>query len=324
MTKFLMIILGALLVVAPVGYAEDQIRLTAATINPADSFLATVLQAYAQELRSDSNNQIQLNIFTGNQLGDASNIYESVVNGSIDIAYSEAGWFTKTHPEFAILEGNYLFKNQEQFISIVNDEFKLDLFKNKLLKNPGVVVLFIAGGLERNIFSTYPIYSIEDLKEKTMRSKPTATNMIWWHALGANPVPVSFKDIYTAVQDDVVKGSQNTLDSMLTMDFIDIYKYIARTQHNIGIGFVIMNKKKFDLLGENIQTTLKKTAQKIQRIYLEEAFKISNEKLSLLENTYNIKVTYPDKTPFIKASRKLIDELALKYGILDEIHAIFN
>ena len=100
--------------------------------------------------------------------------------------------------------------------------------------------------------------------------------------------------------------------------------HIARTQHNISIGFIVMNKEKYDSLGADLQGVLSNAADKIQPEYLEKAFQLSDEKLQDLQDEFGIVVTYPDKAPFIEASRKQINDLATKYGVLDEINKIFN
>ncbi len=324
MKKILIGILSLLILTTMSAYASDKVKLVAATINPDGSLLAEVLQAYTEEVNNISNGKVAVDFFPGGQLGDASTLYQSVVDGSIDIIYSDPGWFAERHPEFDILEGNYLFKSKEHFLSVVNDEHKLDFFKNKLLKDPGVVVLMVAGGLERDIISTFAINSIDDLKGKNMRSKSTSTNMDWWHSIGANPVPVAFKEIYTAVQTGVVRGSQNSLDAMITMRLAEVNKYIARTQHNISLGFIVMNKAKYDALGGDVQALFTKAAKKIQPMYLEKAFALSDEKIKSLQKDFGIQVTDPDKTPFIKASRTQIDDLAKKFGVTKEINSIFE
>ena len=184
MKKILTVLLGLTLVSAGLmangqeDVAEDgtkKVALVAATINPEGSLLANTLQAYSDEIVAQSGGVITVDTFPGGQLGDASTLYQSVVDGTIDMIYSDPGWFAERHPEFDILEGNYLFKSKEHFMEVTNDDHKLDFFKDKLLADPGVVVLMVAGGLERDIISTYPINSIGDMKGKNMRSKSTST-----------------------------------------------------------------------------------------------------------------------------------------------------
>ncbi len=324
MKKLLVATLGLMLMTSASSVSANEIDLVAATINPDGSLLANALKAYTQEVTNSSDGKVNIKFFPGGQLGDASTLYQSVSDGSVDIIYSDPGWFAERHPEFDILEGNYLFKNKEHFMSVVNDEHKLDFFKDKLLSDPGVVVLMVAGGLERDIISTFPINSIEDIKGVNMRSKSTSTNMGWWQSIGANPVPVAFKEIYTAVQTGVVRGSQNSLDAMVSMRFVEVEKNVARTQHNISLGFIVMNKAKYDSLGGDLQAVFKKAAKKIQPIYLEKAFALSDEKLEKMKKDYGVKVTNPDRAPLIKASRAQIDALANKLGVMNQIQAIFE
>lgn len=334
MKKLLTVFLFLMMVTAGLFAAGEQegssdasvqtIELVAATINPEGSLLADTLQAYSDEIESQSGGVIVTDNFFGGQLGDASTLFQSVIDGTVDMIYSDPGWFAERHPEFDILEGNYLFKSKEHFMSIANDEHKLDFFKDKLVSDPGVVVLMVAGGLERDIISTMRIDSIDDLSGVNMRSKSTSTNMDWWSALGANPVPIAFNEVYTAVQTGVVNGSQNSLDAMISMRFAEVNNFVARTQHNISIGFIVMNKDKYDSLGADLQDVLKSAAKKVQPEYLEKAFALSDEKLKALKEEFGLVVTYPDKAPFIEASRKLINDMAIKYGVTEEFKKIFE
>ncbi len=324
MKKLMTMILGLLVLSMTLPVHGEDLKLVAATINPEGSHLADTLKAYAGEIESLSNGAIKIDVFPGGQLGDASSLYQSVTDGSVDMIYTDPGWFSERHPEFDILEGNYLFKDKEDFLAIANDPHKLDYFKNKLIEDPGVVVLMIAGGLERDIISTFPINSIDDLKGKNMRSKATSTVMDWWSSLGANPVPIAFSEVYTAVQTGVVNGSQNSLDAMISMRFAEVNKYVARTQHNISIGFIVINKDKYEKLSPELKTVLAEAATKIQPVYLEKAFALSDEKLKTLQSEFGIEITNPDKAPFIEVSRKQIIDLANKYNVLDVVNEIFN
>ena len=304
--------------------AAGPITLVSATINPDGTLLADALKAYGDEIVKLSDGKIVVKNYPGGQLGDASTLYQSVVDGTIDMIYSDPGWFAERHPEFDILEGNYLFRDKAHYMSVTGDPNKLSYFKDMLLDDPGVVVLMIAGGLERDIISTYPINSMADMKGKNMRSKSTSTNMEWWSLLGANPVPVAFNETYTAVQTGVVNGSQNSPDAMIAQRFGEVNKYIARTQHNLSLGFVVMNKAKYDSLGPELQKVLSDAAVKVQPEYIEKAFALSDKQIKQLQDEFGLKVTNPDRAPFIEASRKQINALAEKYGILDKIDEIFN
>ena len=304
--------------------AADSVTLVSATINKEGTLLADALKAYGDEIVAQSNGSVAVKFYPGGQLGDAASQYQSVIDGTIDMIYTDTGWFGETYPEFDVLEGNYLFRGKDHFIDVTSDLDNFSYFTDKLVDDPGVVVLMIAGGLERDIISTYPINSIDDVKGKNMRSKSTATNMEWWSLIGANPVPVAFNETYTAVQTGVVNGSQNSPDAMISQRFGEVNNYLARTQHNISFGFIIMNKEKYDSLGAGTQKILTDAAAKIQPIYIEEAFARTDKQVQQLQDEFGLEITNPDRGPFIEASRKQISALAAKYGIEDVMDAIFN
>lgn len=320
-----------LLVLVPaLGWASaipeegETVALTMATINNADSHLGQSLQALADQIEEKSDGRIEVRFFPDGQLGDASTIYESVVEGNIDIILSDTGWFSEVHPEFDILESNYLFRGKEHYLSLLNTPGSLSYFEEKILADPGLRTLMYAGGMERNIISTFRIDSIEDLEGHTMRSRNVPTELEWWQLLGARPVPVAFQEVYTAVQTGIVEGSQNSLDAMVRMRFTEVNDFIARTQHSIHLGMVVMNEEKFQSLPRELQRAIVDAGREVQAEYLAKAFEDSDALLEEIQSDYDIVVTNPPLEPFVERSRAQLWDTAEELGITEDIRAIFE
>lgn len=332
MKKLSLIIVSSLIAVLLLSsftFAEEKkidskIQLVVATINPEDSHLANSLIAFTDKIKEKSDGRIEFRVFLGGQLGDASSIYQSVINGDIDMILSDTGWFAEQHPEFDILETNYLFKSKEHYESIINTPGKLSFFEDKILEIPGLKTVMYVGGLERNIISTFPINTIDDLKGKNMRSKSVSTEIDWWRSLGVNPVPIAFQEVYTAIQTGVVNGSQNSLDAMIKMRFAEVAKYVARTQHNLHIGFIVINNEKFNSLDPNLQKIILDAGKEIQPIYIAKAFEKSDQLVEQLKKEFNVEFTNPDRTELIEASRTQMWDLAKKLNIEAEMKKIFE
>ena len=301
-----------------------RISLTMATINPEDSHLGQSLVALAQSIQEKSDGMIDVKFFGGGQLGDASTLYESVIEGNIDIILSDTGWFSEIYPEFDVLEANYLFKGKDHYLGLMSTPGSLSFFEEKILANPGLRTIMYAGGMERDIISTFRIDSIEDLKGHTMRSRNVPTELEWWQLLGARPVPVAFQEVYTAVQTGIVEGSQNSLDAMVRMRFTEVNKFVARTQHSIHLGMVVINEQKFQSLSDDLQRAIVDSGREVQASYLAKAFKDSDVLLEQIQNEYGIIVTNPDLEPFIERSRKQLWDLASETGIEDTVRDIFD
>lgn len=306
--------------------ASDQveaIEMIAATINPDGSLLAETLKALANEVEELSGGAMKITVFPGGQLGGASSLYQSVISGDIDIIYSDTGWFAEHNPVFNVLSTNYLFEGQEHFESIVNEPGKLAYFEDLLIESPGLKTIMYAGGLERNIISTFPIESIEDLRGKEMRSGGSQAEMQWWRNLGANPTTIDFNEVYTALQTGVTQGSQNSLDAMIEQRFGEVARYVARTQHNLTLGFVVMNNDRFESLSDAQKDIFEQAANNIQAEYIAKAFASADEAQKVLENDFGVTFTNPDREGFIEASRVQMTESAEELGVLDIMESIF-
>jgi TRAP-type C4-dicarboxylate transport system substrate-binding protein len=304
--------------------AVETVELTLATINPESSHLGKSLLALAESIEEKSDGAIQVRFFGGGQLGDASTLYESVIEGNIDMILSDTGWFSEQHPEFDVLESYYLFKGKDHYLSVLNTPGSLSFFEDKILENPGLRTIMYAGGMERDIISTFRIDSIDDLQGHTMRSRNVPTEMEWWRLLGARPVPVAFQEVYTAVQTGIVEGSQNSLDAMIRMRFVEVNNYIARTQHSIHLGMVVMNNEKFESLSKSLQRAIVDAGREVQPTYLAKAFEDTQEQLEQIREEYEIEITNPNLDPFIERSRKQLWEIAREHGVEDTVHQIFD
>jgi TRAP-type C4-dicarboxylate transport system substrate-binding protein len=157
-----------------------------------------------------------------------------------------------------------------------------------------------------------------------MRSRNVPTALEWWRLLGARPVPVAFQEVYTAVQTGVVEGSQNSLDAMIRMRFVEVNNYIARTQHSIHLGMVVMNNEKFESLPRELQRAIVDSGREVQAGYLAKAFADTDEQIEQIKQEYDIEFTTPDLDPFIERSREQLWSIAEEHGIEGTVREIFD
>ncbi|MFA1820030.1 TRAP transporter substrate-binding protein [Virgibacillus oceani] len=302
----------------------DTVNLVAATINPQDTLLGEALQAFADEIENQSNGEIEVEVHFDGTLGNASSIYQSVISGDIDFIYSDTGWFAEHQPTFEVLSSYYLFKDQEHFESVVNSEDDLSYFEDGLLDSPGLKTLMYIGGIERNIMSTFPIETVDDLKGREMRSGTGATELEWWENLGANPVSIDFEEVYSGLQTGVAEGTQNSLDSMIHNRFGEVGDYVARTQHDLTLGFVVMNNDRYDQLSESHKEAIANAAEIVQPEYIKIAFEKAEEDMRILEEDFGITFTDVEVDGFIERSRIQLMELAEEHDVVDIVEDVFE
>jgi|SRR5699024_5509971 len=303
---------------------EEKVKLVASTINPENTLLGEAFVAFAEEIEKQSNGEIEVTLHMDGALGGASSLYQSVISGDIDIIYSDPGWFAEHQPAFDVLSSYYLFEDQEHFESVVNSDDKLAYFEDALREDPGLNTLMYIGGIERNILSTFPIESVEDLKGKVMRSGTGATELEWWEELGANPVSIDLSEVYSGLQTGVAEGTQNSLDSMIHNRFGEVGDYVARTQHDLTLGFVVMNDDRYEQLSDKHKEAIQKAAEIVQPKYFEIAFDQAEEDMKTLEEEFDITFTDVDVDGFIEKSRVLLMDLAEKHDVVDVVEEIIE
>ncbi|MFD1415797.1 TRAP transporter substrate-binding protein [Oceanobacillus jeddahense] len=302
----------------------DSIELVAATINPGDTLLGEALVAFAEEIENQSNGEITVTVHLDGTLGNASSQYQSVISGDIDFIYSDIGWFAEHQPAFNVLDGYYLFEDQEHFESVVNSEDGLAYFEDLLVESPGLKHLMYIGGIERNIMSTFPIETVDDLRGREMRSGTGATELAWWEQLGASPVSIDLSEVYSALQTGVAEGTQNSLDSMIHNRFGEVGDYVARTQHDLTLGFVVMNNDRYEQLSDEHKEAIANAADIVQPEYIQMAFEQAEEDMRMLEEEFGITFTDVEVDEFIELSREQLMDLAEQYDVEEALEEIIE
>lgn len=301
-----------------------EVNLIAATINRGDHIHTRTLNYLAELVEERSDGRLTMTVYPDAQLGGASELYEGTIEGAIDLVSLDPGWFAEHHEEFDILDSFYLFKNGDHYKEIMNEPGRLSFFEDLLRERPGLETIYYVGGFERNILSTFAINSIEDLDGQNFRSREVAAEMDWWSALGANPIPIAYEEVYTAIQTGTVEGSQSSINAILEMGFAEVAGYLARTQHVFNINLGVMNMDTYNSMDPELQNILKESAREAQMKFIDEAMGEQDDLLDQLVAEYGVTVTYPDTAPFVEASQGLVVDKAVELGIEDIVAEIFD
>jgi TRAP-type C4-dicarboxylate transport system substrate-binding protein len=164
----------------------------------------------------------------------------------------------------------------------------------------------------RQISANKVINTIDDLKDLKLRAPERDYYVESLAALGAKPTPMSFKEVYTALQTGVVDGQENPIETIYAMKFFEVQKGVAMVDY--------INKPAYAMIGEKFWQSLsdeqKALFNKAQKISREEITKIlpdqQKEFIAKMEEA-GLTITYPDKAPFIEATQKVRDKLGMKY-----------
>ena len=177
-----------------------------------------MLLALKDAVEKYSDGKITITIYPNSQLGSDSEMIASCVAGDMDMVLQCGSTHATFVPETVIFDIPFLFSgyDSEKIESVLTDSKFRDLY-NQANEDGGLVCLMLRAGTDSmNLTSNKPVTSMEDLKGLKIRTAQVESRMAVWNALGANPTPMAFNELYMALQNGTVDAQDNNLSNALT------------------------------------------------------------------------------------------------------------
>ncbi|MGB3775345.1 MAG: TRAP transporter substrate-binding protein [Leeuwenhoekiella sp.] len=212
----------------------------------------------AERLQEKSKGAMRLDIYPSQQLGSERECLELLQIGSLGMAKVSTATIENFVPSLKILGLPFLFRNKEHRYAVLEGEVGEELLDASLPQRLKGLTFYDAGS--RNFYSKVPIRTPKDLEGLKMRvmESQSAINMV--KALGGSPTPISWGELYTALQQGIVDGAENNLPSFYLSRHYEICKYFTMDEHTSVPDELIVGTLLWDKLTEQEQKWLKDAA----------------------------------------------------------------
>lgn len=230
------------------------VALTVAHSAPENSNQQKVMLALKNVLEDKSGGKIKLTIYPNGQLGSDAEVIASCLKGDIDLVYQSGSTHQSQVPETQIFDTPFLFSgvDTDKLYSVISDSEFRDIY-NEANEKAGLKCLMLRACNSMNLTSNKEVTSMDDFKGLKIRTAQSESRMAIWRALGANPTPLAFSELYMALQNGTVDAQDNSLENAVTSGAAEVQKYLIPTQSMMPSLDVTMNKAKFDSLPEAYQ-----------------------------------------------------------------------
>lgn len=188
--------------------ADDTYTLVLATDAKDDHPYSVSAFHFADLCKEYSNGRLIIDVKNNGVLSTSEReMFESIQLGNYDMCVATTSPLTNFDSSFAIFDMPFLFESKEHAYAALDGEF--GSMKNEgLVKSAGIRILgWWECGMFNFIYNGDPIVKPDDLKGRTIRCMETTTTMTWLSAMGANPVPMAFGEVYTALQQNTIDGT---------------------------------------------------------------------------------------------------------------------
>ena len=192
-----------------------------------------------QELAAE---ELQVSIYPSGQLGSERDMIELLQIGSLAMTKVSAGPLEAFVPEMQVFSLPYVFRNSDHYWAVLNSEIG-----QKLLSAPSYVGLRGMGYFDAGSRSFYTcpkaVHTPADLKGLKIRSMKSKTAVRLMNALGASATPISFGELYSALQQGVVDGAENNVITYYKSKHYEVCKHYTLDRHNSIPDIILISEK---------------------------------------------------------------------------------
>lgn len=254
---------------------------------------------------------------------------EAIARGNLEMAITSAQELAVFMPEFSIFSAGYVHKDAAHQVKVFSDPL-MEPLKQKVEDELGVKLLTVMylGRRQLNLRKSKEELSVTtpaDLKGVTLRMPGTDAWQFLGKALGANPVPMAFTEIYTGLQTGAIDGQDNPLPTVVDAKFYEVTKQICLTSHLVDLNYLAISKKAFDALTPDQQAALQKAADDAAEFGRQNQLKKEDELVAFLKEK-GLDIYEPDLPAFRDHVQKMFLEsefaTAWPTGMLDKINAL--
>jgi len=206
--------------------------------------------------------RLKIRIFPAAQLGQQNEAFEQLNQGIIDMTWTPLGLMDKLWPAIRVANLPFIWTGWEHFDRAVNGEFGKAVVEG-LMKNSNSRLLGIMGlGFRDMMFRGEPVTDVKGMKGLKMRSPEAFLWIRMFELLGAKPTPVTWGEVYTAMQTGVAAGLESPALAALDMKFDEVTKSLVRTNHMFSTGGFVINKNRYAKLSPEFQAAIDEAGKK--------------------------------------------------------------
>lgn len=242
--------------------ALAQQTVTAAWSDPNDPMVAPTsafMQVFEASLERFSGGAFDVELFPNGQLGDQAATVQQVRRGDIEFANVVSGVVASLlYDQLSVLDMPYLFASRAHFrAAMSNDNAYIADLLDAVADETGVRILFLQPYGFRNMTTRdTQVATPQDLSGMQMRTMSVVPHQEMMTALGANPVPIPFLELYTSLQTGVVDGQENTPANIILQNFDQVQGHMTETQHVMTTAAFITNEDWYQGLSEAERTAI--------------------------------------------------------------------
>ena len=276
----------------------------------------------ADRVEELSDGKLRINIYPGGVLGSERESLELLQLGSLDITKVSAAALEGFIEEYKVFGLPYLFRSKEHAFAVMDGPIGEEILsKGNSLWLRGLC-FYDAGA--RSFYSSVPIRKPSDLEGLKIRVMPSITSFSMVRAMGGSPTPISWGELYTALQGKVVDGAENNPPSFYLSHHYEVCNYYTLNEHTRIPDVLLMSTHTQKKLTDQEEKWLMQAVEESVKVQRKEWMKSERQALDSLKKE-GVEIINPDKQPFkdaVESVYAIYEDNEVISGLIQRIRAV--
>lgn len=254
---------------------------------------------FAEDLQAKLGDAHTVEFYADGQLGDEKDLLQKLRLGTVDFTLISS-IMTNVAPEFAVFDMPFLVQDREHLKAIDAEIVQTTLAEKA--QDAGLKVLSTwENGFRQITNSSRPINTPEDLGGLKIRTPSSEWRVAMFKEWGANPTPMSFSEVFVALQTGTMDGQENPLTNITGANFQEVQKYLSMTGHVYSPTYLTTGAQTWGDLPDDVKAAAAEVASAVQDWSLAEGERADTELVDKVKAA-GMEVNVADKAAFIEAS----------------------
>ena len=264
------------------GESEQTYAWVLATASPEDTVTQLYAEKFVEEVERLSDGEMKIDIYSNSSLGGDTELLESVMCGDIPFVVQNTAPQVSYLPRLCLFDLPCVFESIEELYEVLDNEEFMEKI-NEIYAEKGIVLLAMSDQNFRVMSSNVKVETIEDFSGIKIRTMENSYHMAFWKAIGANPTPMSFSEVYIGLQQNTIDAQENPYEVIVSNKFYEQQAYIIQTNHLPHLLSLITNEEFLESLTEEQQEIIYEAAEIACEYAREQAAERVEERIAVCE-----------------------------------------
>ncbi|MFA0080695.1 TRAP transporter substrate-binding protein [Vibrio breoganii] len=278
-----------------------------------DSHYGKGADVFAQEIKRLSDGEYKVRVKSSGVLGGERDVIEGLQFGSIDLTITSTGPVGNFVPDVYALDFPFLFNSYDHAHKVLDGQIGQDLLK-KFEDKDLIGLAWSENGFRHLTNSKVSVTEASQVQGLKLRTMENEVHMSAFQDLGAAPTPMSFTELYTALQQGTVDGQENPIPVITSSKLYEVQKHVTLTGHVYSPAVILMSKASWDNLTEQEQGWFQAAAKASAEATRNAVATMEREGIKLLRENGVTVVEGVDKSEFANIIQPTYNKFAVKYG----------